>query len=220
MIHTRTHWRHVFFTPAIIATLLAIGGLAKAAPSLNVNASAAMGGSAQGLQALPDGSLDPNGDVYVQDDTPANEGHYHFSFYFDPNSFDPGEAQNHKRIRLFIGYKDNSGSLQRAIVIVMIRNGGNYTVFARPRTDDGGTADTNSYAITDGPHLLDFDLTTATTNSSADGVLSMSIDGVLKETKTGIQNNLRKIDTVRLGAMTVKGGASGSIYLDEFKSNR
>ncbi len=102
----------------------------------------------------------------------------------------------------------------------MIRNGGSYTIFARPRTDDGGTADTGSYAITDGPHLLDFDLTTATNGSSADGVLSMSIDGVLKETKTGIQNNLRKIDTVRLGAMTVKGGASGSIYLDEFKSNR
>lgn len=221
MNHTNTQRRPVVLIASIAAMgIIAVAGTAKAAPALNVNASAAMGSSTLGLQATPDGSLDPNGDVYVQDDTPTNENHYHFSFWFDPNSFDTGEADNHKRIRLFIGYKDNAGSLQRAVVIVLIRNGGSYSIFARPRTDDGGTADTGSYPISDGPHLLDFDLTTATTNSSADGALAMSIDGVLKETKTGIQNNLRKVDTVRLGAMTVKSAASGSIYLDEFKSNR
>jgi hypothetical protein len=37
----------------------------------------------------------------------VDEGRYRARFYVDPNGFDPGEAQNRHRVRLFIVFEEN-----------------------------------------------------------------------------------------------------------------
>jgi len=36
----------------------------------------------------------------------------------------------------------------------------------------------------------------------------------------GLQNNLSAVNFVRMGALSVKGGAGGTLYWDQFESRR
>jgi hypothetical protein len=36
----------------------------------------------------------------------------------------------------------------------------------------------------------------------------------------GLDNSVSAVDLVRLGALSIKAGASGTLYLDEFESRR
>lgn len=65
----------------VIVGLALISGPAMA-DSLTVNATAAMNGTNYGLEVAHDNSSV----AYVQDDTPAGESIYRFSYLFDPNS--------------------------------------------------------------------------------------------------------------------------------------
>src|SRR6185295_8054005 len=67
---------------------------------LSVSGAAAMAGTSAGLEV----SVNDTSGVYVQDDTPNAENRYRARFYFDPNGFDPGEAQSHFRTRILIAF--------------------------------------------------------------------------------------------------------------------
>jgi hypothetical protein len=181
--------------------------------ALAVSAAAAQAGSAFGLQARLDG-----GDVYVQDDSPVDEPRYRARLVFDPNGFDPGEAQRHLRVRLFMAFAE--GPSRRVLLVVVRRRNGEYGVMARGRLDDGRRVDTGFFPITDAPHAVEVDWLRATTPGASDGALRMWIDGVAQATVPDLANYSGAVDYARMGALGVKGGASGTLYADEFESRR
>src|SRR4029079_10944546 len=103
---------------------------------LGVSAFAALNSTTVGLQGVVD---DTNG-IYVQDDAPSDENRYRARFYFDPNGFDPGEAQSHFRTRIFLALEENP--IRRLAAAVLKRQAGAYSVMGRCRLNDGTQADT------------------------------------------------------------------------------
>jgi hypothetical protein len=185
------------------------------AGNLNVDASAAMKGTPVGLRAVVN---DTHG-LWVQDDNPNNEDRVRARFYFDPNGFDPGEAQAHLRTRLLIVYEDTP--IRRLAAVVLRRMSGQYAVMGRVQLDDDSHIDTGFVPITDAPHYIEIDWRRASGPSANDGSFQLYLDGNPVGTNlTGLDNNLSSADFVRMGALSVKTGAGGTLLFDEYFSRR
>jgi hypothetical protein len=183
------------------------------AGDLSVTPAAALGGSDQGIAAL----VDDTAGLFAQDDSPNDESRYRARFYLDPNDYDPGEAQLHRRNRLLIGFQD--APQRRLFAVVMRRQSGAYALQTRIRQDNNDQLDTGFFPITNEPHYVEIDWRRSTGPDTNDGSLQLWIDGVSQITVSGMDNSAG-IDFVRLGAMNNKGGANGTILLDEFVSRR
>ena len=181
---------------------------------LSVSAAAALKSTTFGLQGL----VDDKTSIRVQDDSPVDENRYRARFYLDPNGFDPGEAQGNFRTRVFIVFADNP--IRRLAAIVLKRQAGNYSVQARARRDDNSQADTGFFPISDGPHVIELDLKGSSGATANDGWIQLWIDGSSAAVLSNLDNDLVNVDLVRMGALSVKEGASGTIYWDEFESRR
>jgi hypothetical protein len=181
---------------------------------LAVTGAAALDGTTRGLQAL----VDDTAALWVQDDSPRAETTYRARFYLDPNGFDPGETQNRFRTRVFLAFSESP--MRRVAALVLRRQSGSYGLMGRARLDDDSQADTGFFAISDGPHVVELEVRAATTPAANDGSLLLWIDGVGVAARTGLDNHLGLVDLARLGAMSVKPGAAGTLYLDEFVSRR
>jgi subtilisin-like proprotein convertase family protein len=155
---------------------------------------------------------------YVQDDRPDNEGRYRARFLFDTATFDPGEASAHYRTRIFIALAENP--IARQFVVVLKRRDGIYSLLVRTRRDDGSRKNSSFFVIGPGVHSVQVDFSRATAPGANDGTMSVWIDDVFRETVTGIDNDQQAIDLVRMGAMSVKAGANGTLYFDKFESRR
>jgi hypothetical protein len=177
-------------------------------------AAAALNATAQGLQGL----VDDTAGLYVQDDSPTGENRYRARFYFDTNGFDPGEAQNHRRTRLFISFDE--APLRRVAAVVLRRLGGVYALMGRARLDDNRQADTGFTTIADGEHFVELDWARSSGPDAEDGSFQLWIDGTSVAMLTDLDNSLSAVDLVRLGALSVKSGASGTLFWDEFESRR
>jgi hypothetical protein len=180
---------------------------------LTVSPSAALSGG-QGLQAV----VNDTAALYVQDDGPTREGRYRARFRLDPNGFDPGEAASHFRTRVFIAFQEVP--LQRLATVVLRRLGGQYALGVRVRLDDGTRAATPFVDVTDAPHTVEIDWRRATAPNANDGRLELFVDGVLRQTLPALDNDLGRVDFARLGALSVKVGAAGTLYYDGFESRR
>lgn len=164
------------------------------------------------------GLADDTEPLYVQDDSPAAESRYRVRFYLDPDTFDPGEATGHLRVRVLIAFNATS---QRLVTVVLRRIAGLYSVMCRVRRDDGTRMDTGFFPITTTPHFVEFDWERATAPGALDGRFRMRIDDVLVSTLTGIDNDaVGGVEFTRLGLMVVKDGASGTALFDQFESRR
>jgi hypothetical protein len=181
---------------------------------LSLSASAALGNTGLGMQA----AVNDTTALFVEDDTPQSEAHYKARFYFEPNGFDPGEAQGHLRVRLMILF-DDAGT-RRLSALVLRRKAGAYAIEQRCRRDDNSQADSGFFPITDAPHWFLVDWRQASGPASGDGVCSLTIDGTTLSTQATLQNNVSTVGRVRLGTLAVKPGASGTPYFDEFVSKR
>jgi hypothetical protein len=164
------------------------------------------------------GAVDDTAALYVQDNTPHDEARYRARFYFDPNGFDPGESSGSLRTRLFIAFEESPN--RRLVSIILRRQLGQYAVMARLRQDDGTRRDTGFFNVSDGPHYVEFDWVKATGDNTFDGRFDLWIDGVLVRSLTGIDAFPTGVDFARLGALSVKEGASGVLNWDEFESRR
>ena len=182
---------------------------------VSVTGGAAMANTTQGMQVVVD---DTTG-VFVRDDSPSAEAQYRARFYFDTNGFDPGEAQSHLRTRLFIAF-DNAS--QRQITIVLRRMQGQYSVMGRVRLNDGTRANTGFVPIPTGPNFVEFAWNRATRAGTADGdfllIVNDDDEGAIR--LTGLDDGLGNVEFARLGAMSVKTGASGALLYDQFESRR
>ena len=179
---------------------------------LSVFGPAALASTTYGLQAV----VNDQNALFVRDDTPNNESSYRARFYFDPNSFDPGEASGHLRMRLCIVH---NAANQRLVTIVLRRQGGAYSIAARGRRDDGTRVATVFVPITNAPHHIEFDWRRSTPGNN-NGFLYLYVDGFMLGEVDFIDNDASGVDYVRLGAMTVKTGASGTLLFDQFESRR
>lgn len=188
--------------------------LTPSAGDLSVVPQAALAGTGQGLRA----NVDDRDGVWVQDEAPNAEDRYRVQFYFDPNAFDPGEALAHRRIILFLGLSQEP--FKRLVMVVLRRLDGAYAVRGRVRLDDDTLAETVFVPISDAPHRIDFDWRRGSAPGANDGSLELSVDGVPAPALTGLDNDARGIDSGRLGAITVKTGAAGVLFFDEFVSRR
>jgi hypothetical protein len=180
---------------------------------LTVSTAAKMAGTDFGLQLL----VNDTASGYVEDDLPNHELRYHARFYFRPNGFDPGEAQAHFRTRIFIAFTNPT---RRIAAIVLKRQLGVYSLMGRARLDDNTQANTSFVTITDAPHYVEIDLKVSATPSANDGFFHMWIDGVEAGNLTGLDNSLSPVDFVRMGGLSLKTGAAGTLYWDEFKSTK
>jgi hypothetical protein len=95
-----------------------------------------------------------------------------------------------------------------------------YSLMARARLDDNAQANTPFIAIADAPHVVEIDWRRSSGPDAFDGSLEIWIDGVSVAALTGLKNGISSVDFARLGALSVKAGANGTMYWDEFESRR
>lgn len=165
----------------------------------------------RGLQAL----INDNNAIYVTDNSPANEARYRARFYFDPNTITMARNDNHS---IFYG-RNTAGT---AILKVDFRfSGGQYQIQASLLNDSTTFSSTSWFTISDAPHPIELDWQASTAVGANNGNLTLWIDGVQKATVLSIDNDTRRIDSVRLGAVAgIDTGTRGTTYLDAFQSRR
>ena len=177
---------------------------------LSVSASAALVGS-QGMQAVIDDTIA----IYVTDDNPAAEPRYRARFYFDPNSIPMTSGDAH---HIFKGFAGNATQVVRA---EFRQSAGIYEIRASLVDDASTWMNTNWFTVSDVSHFIELDWRAATASGANDGGLTLWIDGVQQEDLTGVDNDTRRIDRARLGAIAgLDVGTNGTYYFDAFESRR
>lgn len=178
-------------------------------PDLNSSAAAALVGSF-GLQAV----IDNNTSIYVTDNTPNAEPRYRARFHFDPNSIGMANGDWHDLLQGYAG----------STAVVRVQFGffaGDYLVRASLLNDGINWTNTPWFILSDAAHAVEIDWRAATSPSAFDGGLTLWIDGVQRADLTGVDNDTRRIDSARLGAVSgVDTGTRGTYYVDAFKSSR
>jgi len=102
---------------------------------------------------------------------------------------------------------------------IHIENRGDvYTIRARQQDDNWASRATGYYTITDAPHYVEVYVKHATSSSANNGILTLWIDGVQKQTITDLDLYDRgQPELVQLGApFGAPADTSGTLYLDEF----
>jgi len=180
------------------------------AGDLSVTATAALAGN-YGLQAV----MDDNNSIYVTDDSPNAETRYRARFYFDPNSILMANNNNHY---LFYGYTGTS----TVVVRVQLRySNGSYQLRAALRNDSSTWTSSSWFTISNASHSIEIDWRAATASGANNGGLTLWIDGMQRANLTGVDNDMRRIDRVQLGAVSgIDNGTRGAYFFDAFESRR
>jgi hypothetical protein len=181
------------------------------AGNLSVSPSAALLGS-NGMQAV----IVSTPTMYVQDDSPSAEPHYHARFYFDPNSLVMASG-NYQYI--LQGYANSTNTF--VLRVEFKYSSGVYQMRARILNDSAVWQDTPYVPITDAPHAIEVDWAAASAVGANDGYLTFWIDGVQQGSLTGIDDDSYRMERVRLGPSYIYGtGTSGTYFFDGFESRR
>ena len=177
------------------------------AGDLSVTGSAALVGS-NGMQAV----INDTTAMYTVDDSPNAEPRYRASFYFDPNSISMVDGNAHY---ILIGYDTV------AVFNMDFRFfGGTYQIRLRQQNDSQGTQSTAWATISDASHFIEMEWWAATAGAN-DGGVTLWMDGVQIGSLSGLDNDTRRIESVRLGAVSgIDAGTLGTYYLDAFESRR
>lgn len=159
-----------------------------------------------------------NGLIYLVDESPNAEVHYRARFYFTPNSITMAEGDAHY---LLVGY-DAVTTAPKLVLYVELRfTAGSYQIRLRQNDDSQATRSTGWFTISNGSHVLELDWSAATTVGANNGYLTLWTDGIQRATLTGLDNDTRRIDRIRLGATSeIDTGTRGTYYIDAFESRR
>jgi hypothetical protein len=177
---------------------------------LSANSSVALAGG-YGLRAV----IDDNNVIYVTDDRPNAERRYRARFYFDPNSISMNNKDSHY---LFYGYTGASTVVLRVQFRFL---NGSYQLNVGLRNDSSSWTSSSWFTISDAPHSIELDWRASTGSGANNGGLTLWIDGTQRADLTGLDNDTRRIDRVRLGAVTgIDNGTRGTYYFDTFESRR
>lgn len=178
---------------------------------LSVSPGAALVDS-QGLQAV----IDDNTSVVVIDDSPAAETRYRTRFYFDPNSIPMAIGNAHL---LFQGFSD--GGTAQILQLELRYQSTGYEIRALLLNDAKVWISTSWFPLSDAPHALELDWRAATAVGANNGGLTFWIDGVQQADLTGVDNDTRRLNQVRLGAASgIDTETRGTYFFDAFESRR
>jgi len=177
---------------------------------LSVSAGAALAGS-QGMQAV----IDDATTIYVRDDAPNAEPRYRVRFYFDPNSIPMASGNTHYIFKGFMG------TATEVLRMEFSKSSGAYQLRASLLNDGSAWTYTSWFTISDAAHFIEFDWRASTGAGANNGGLTLWIDGAQQTDITGVDNDTRRIDRVRLGALTgIDSATRGTYYFDAFESRR
>jgi parallel beta-helix repeat protein len=177
---------------------------------LSVSPAAALVGT-NGLQVV----INDNTAMYVSDDRPNAEPRYRMRFYFDPNSIAMANGDAHVIIR---GYH---GSSTVALRVEFGFSGGSYQVRAGLVNDGSTWKNTNWVPVSDGPHAIELDWRAATGAGANNGGLTLWVDASQQADLSGIDNDTRRIDKVRMGPQAgIDSATRGTYFFDAFDSRR
>jgi hypothetical protein len=177
---------------------------------LSVSPSAALVGS-QGMQAV----IDEINTLYVTDDSPNAETRYRARFYFDPNSITMANGNAHMIFKGFIG------ASTEVLKVEFQQSSGAYQIRASVADDGTAFINSNFFIISDGPSFIELYWRAATAPGANDGGLTLWIDGIQTADLTGVDNDTRRVDRVRLGGLSgIDLGTSGVYFFDAFESRR
>ncbi|MGQ0600334.1 MAG: LamG-like jellyroll fold domain-containing protein [Anaerolineales bacterium] len=178
---------------------------------LSVTSAALVGN--RGLQAL----IDSNGAIYVTDESPSAESRYRARFYFDPNTITMANGKAHV---LFYGY--TGADFSTPVVQVEFRfSSGAYQLRSGARNDLNDWSSSGWNTISDSPHWIEFDWGASTAAGASNGGLTLWIDGTQRANLTTVDNDTRRIERVRLGAVAgLDNGTRGTYFFDGFESRR
>lgn len=177
---------------------------------LSVTAAAALVGT-NGMQAV----IDDANLIYVTDDHPNSEPRYRARFYFDPNSISMASGDSY---RIFVAYAGTSTAVLRAEFRYY---SGAYQIQFHVLNDSGSWQSTGWVTLSDAKHTIEFDWQAANAVGANNGSLALWIDGAQKPGLSAIDNDTRRVDRVRLGAVYgIDAGTRGTYYLDDFVSQR
>jgi len=147
---------------------------------------------------------------YVTDRVPGVEPRYRARFYFDPNSITMANNSDHV---IFYG---DSGTTPVLQLNLGYTTAGGYRLRTRIR-DNSSTWNNSAWVnIGDAPHVIELDW-----QSGTSGSLAWWIDEAPQPAPNAINNNNRRIDRVRLGAVAnVDSTTNGALYFDASESRR
>ena len=209
------------FTPPALADLIFADGFengnllawsarAIGGGDLSVSPAAALVG-VQGMNAL----LNDNIAMFVTDDRPNAEARYRARFYFDPNGIVMANGDTHY---LFYGYQ---GTTQVVLRVEFRRYNNTYQLRAALINDATTWRSTSVVTLNDIPYMVELDWQAATAPGANNGALTFWINEVQVATLTGVDNDTRRIDRARLGAVAgLDTGTRGAYFLDAFESRR
>jgi hypothetical protein len=157
--------------------------------------------------------VDDTVSIYVTDELPNAETHYRARFYLDPNSISMADGLD---FYIFTGY-DTSSAFQ----VQLGFSAGNYRIRLRQQNDSNSTTSTAWVTISDAPHVIEIEWWASTAAGANNGGANLWIDGVPSGSLSGLDNDIRRIEFVRLGAISgLNAGTLGTYYLDAFESRR
>jgi hypothetical protein len=89
------------------------------------------------------------------------------------------------------------------------------------RNDASTWTNTNWFTISNGSHFIELDWRAASGAGANNGGLTLWIDNVQQANLTTVDNDTRRMDRVRLGAVAgIDTGTRGNYYFDSFESRR
>jgi Flp pilus assembly pilin Flp len=169
-----------------------------------VTAGAAITGTS-GLSIANDGSTAS----YVIKDFASSTARLRLRFYFDPNSLNLNNGDEH-----FIFHGNTSGGTT-VVRLEFRRNSGSYQLRGRLRDDASNWSNTSWTTITDAAHAVEIDWIAATGAGANNGAVTLWIDGASVGSVSGVDNDTRSVMQIRLGTVAgVDGGTTGSYYFD------
>jgi len=181
---------------------------------LSVAAAAALAGTVYGLNVLIDDTTAIYGIKSGLNDT---SGKLRARFYIDPNTLTMATDDQ------FIVWRAQNTSTASLAKVDLYRSAAPaYRIQVTIFNDAGAGTASSFYTITDEPHYIEIYLQRAATSISSDGSLQLWIDGVSKQTISGIDNYDRfpNFDIIHLGAIAnLDAGTSGTLYLDQLVVN-
>ncbi|MCX7853723.1 MAG: hypothetical protein N2383_13225, partial [Caldilineales bacterium] len=177
--------------------------------NLAVTTAAALVGS-RGLQA----TVNDNNPLYVRDTRPAAETRYRARFHFHPNGIAMAVGDSHT---LFAGRQGSTEVFR----LLFRRASTGYQVRGQIRDDATTYLATNWYTIANAAQVIELRWQASTGVGANNGSLQLWVNGVLRQTLSGVDNDTRRVDDVRLGPQAgIDTGTRGVMYFDGFESWR
>ncbi|NUM45739.1 MAG: hypothetical protein HUU38_13635 [Anaerolineales bacterium] len=164
-------------------------------------------------------TVNANGMLYVQDDSPNSETEYHARFYLDPN----GIQMNTGTHAVFLASGEPVGATTNAVQVLSGKASGEtgYKIRVAVKQDNGNWLYSLNYPITDAPHAIEIYWQAASVPGANDGIIQLWIDGEAKYLQTALDNDTFHIDLARLGVVRNPDIETvGSHCLDAFESRR